>query len=79
MEKLEHYRSCIQTLLEKHSNYKSLDEDVESELFFDSLRDHYQLMRVGWKGLKRIYYNILHFDKGNLPTPFQVLPLGVAL
>jgi hypothetical protein len=62
MDKLEHYRACIQTLLEKHSQYKSRSEDVESELVFDSVRDHYQLMRVGWKGLKRVYYTILHFD-----------------
>jgi hypothetical protein len=62
MDKLEHYRSCIQTLLEKHSQYKSCEEDVESQLFFDTVRDHYQLMRVGWKGLKRVYYTVLHFD-----------------
>jgi hypothetical protein len=62
MDKLEHYRSCIQTLLEKHSQYKSREENVESEIFFDTVRDHYQLMRVGWKGLKRVYYTVLHFD-----------------
>ena len=62
MDKLEHYRSCIQTLLERHSQYKSRDEDVESALLFDPVRDRYQLMRIGWKGLKRIYSIILHFD-----------------
>ena len=49
MDKLEHYRSCIQTLLEKHSHSKSRNKEVESELFFDPIRDHYQLIRVGWK------------------------------
>jgi hypothetical protein len=38
MDKLEHYRFCIQTLLEKHSQYKSGDEDIESALFFDPVR-----------------------------------------
>ncbi len=47
MDKLEHYRTCIQTLLEKHSQSKPRNEDVENELFFDSTRDHCQLMRVG--------------------------------
>lgn len=60
MDKLEHYRSCIQTLLQSHSDFPS--EDVESQLLFDTVRDHYQLMRVGWKGLKRVYYIVLHFD-----------------
>lgn len=62
MDKLEYYRSCIQTLLEKYSQSKPRNEEVENELFFDSIRDHYQLMRVGWKGLERIYYTVLHFD-----------------
>jgi hypothetical protein len=62
MDKLEHYRSCIQTLLEKHSQSKPRDKDVENELIFDFIRDHYQLMRVGWKDLERIYYTVLHFD-----------------
>lgn len=62
MDKLEYYRSCIQNLLEKHSQYKSGDEDIESALFFDPVRDRYQLMRIGWKGLKRIYHTVLHFD-----------------
>jgi hypothetical protein len=62
MDKLEHYRSCIQTLLEKHSQSKPRNKDVDNELIFDSIRDHYQLMRVGWKDLERIYYTVLHFD-----------------
>jgi hypothetical protein len=62
MDKLEHYRTCIQNLLKHHSHYKNQDEDIASELFFDTTRDHYQLMRVGWKGLKRVYHTVLHFD-----------------
>ena len=62
MDKLKHYRTCIQTLLEQHSHYKSYQEDVESQLCFDLIRDHYQLMRVGWKDLHRTYHIVLHFD-----------------
>lgn len=42
MDKLDHYRTCIQTLLEQHSQFKISDEDVDNELFFDPVRDHYQ-------------------------------------
>jgi len=52
MDKLEHYRFCIQSLLEKYSQSKPRNQEVENQLFFDSIRDHYQLMRVGWKGLE---------------------------
>ena len=62
MDKLNHYRTCIQTLLERHSQPKTDNTEVEDELFFDTVRDHYQLMRVGWNGLSRIYHTVLHFD-----------------
>jgi hypothetical protein len=62
MDRLDHYRSCIQSLLEQHGQYKSQAEEIESELLFDPVRDHYQLMRVGWKGLTRVYHTVLHFD-----------------
>jgi hypothetical protein len=65
MDKVEHYRACIQTFLEKHSHYPAQAEEVESELFFDSVRDHYQLMRVGWKGSNRVYHTVFHFDIRN--------------
>ncbi|NES64623.1 MAG: hypothetical protein F6K24_04855 [Okeania sp. SIO2D1] len=42
MDKLELYRTCIHTLLEKYGQSKFRNEDVENELFFDSIRNHYQ-------------------------------------
>ena len=62
MDRLERYRKAIQTLLEQHSQVRKRDEDIEDELFFDTTRDHYQLMCVGWEELTRVYHTILHFD-----------------
>lgn len=62
MDILNHYRTCIQTLLTNHSHYRKSQEDVETLLCFDTERDHYQLMRVGWRGLNRVYHTVLHFD-----------------
>jgi XisI protein len=62
MERLEMYRNCIKHLLEEHSKFNETESDIESEIFFDKDRDRYQLMRVGWNGLKRIYYTVMHFD-----------------
>jgi len=62
MDKLESYRSCIEILLEKYAQFQSENKEVENQLFFDQIRNHYQLMRVGWKELERIYYTVLHFD-----------------
>jgi hypothetical protein len=62
VDRLEHYRKAIQKLLEQYSQFKAQDEEIENELFFDTNRDHYQLMSVGWNGLERVYYTVLHFD-----------------
>jgi hypothetical protein len=62
MDKLDHYRTCVQTLLEQHSTTKTQGKDVEDILLFDTVCDHYRLMRVGWKGLTRVYHTVLHFD-----------------
>ncbi|MEO1636164.1 MAG: XisI protein [Cyanobacteria bacterium J06631_9] len=62
MDRIEHYRKAIQSLLEQHSQFGTQDDDVENELFFDNIRDHYQLMVVGWEDLDRIYHTVLHFD-----------------
>jgi hypothetical protein len=64
VDKIELYRASIQTLLKEHDRHllKNNNDDVENELFFDVERDRYQLMRVGWKELKRVYYTIMHFD-----------------
>lgn len=62
MDKLAQYRTYLKKLLTKHSSIKSKATDIETELLFDTDHDHYQLMRVGWKGLTRVYYTVLHFD-----------------
>jgi len=62
MDRLDSYRQAIQTLLEQHSGPVNPDEDIEDQLFFDTVHDHYQLMRVGWNHLKRTYYTVLHVD-----------------
>ena len=62
MDKLAFYRSCVQTLLESHGDSALDDNGVEMALCFDSVRDRYLLMRVGWDGLNRVYHSMLHFD-----------------
>lgn len=63
MDTLNHYRQIIQELLEDYARLSNPTQDeVETELIFDPVRDHYQLFQVGWLGDYRIYGSILHFD-----------------
>ena len=68
MANIEHYRQCIQTILQEHGTYKPQHDkydEIDTELIFDTIHDHYQLMYVGWNGFERIYYSIIHFDIKN--------------
>jgi hypothetical protein len=62
MEKVAQYREYIQTLLSEYAKDDRDDNEVEVQLLFDTIRDHYQWMNVGWQGLKRIYHSVIHID-----------------
>lgn len=62
MAKLDQYRKYIQELLTKYASYKPSEEDVEEQLIFDTVRDHYQILDIGWDGYDRIYNCVIHLD-----------------
>jgi len=61
MATLETYRKYIQELLTEHSKLV-WDDRIKAETIFDTERDRYQLVYVGWQGSKRIYGVVLHLD-----------------
>jgi hypothetical protein len=62
MDKLIKYREFLQALLSRYAQEDVSDESVEVQLMIDTQHDHYQWMNVGWRGSKRIYHCIMHFD-----------------
>lgn len=62
MDKLMQYRQLVQQLLQGYAAIGSPDPEVETQIVFDTERDHYQLMNVGWKNRRRIYGCFLHID-----------------
>ncbi len=62
MDKIEKYRQYIQTLLSRYTRDDVSDNEVEVQLIFDTERDHYQWMNVGWQQFTRIYRCVMHFD-----------------
>ncbi|MBU7583309.1 MAG: XisI protein [Nostoc sp. TH1S01] len=65
MAKIDKYREYIQNLLTKYGSYKPSEEDVEVQLIFDTARDHYQILDIGWDGYNRIYNCVIHLDIKN--------------
>ncbi|NEP22195.1 XisI protein [Moorena sp. SIO3I6] len=62
MEKVAQYREYVQRLLNDYAKDDVSNHEVEVQLIFDTLRDHYQWMNVGWEDLNRIYRSIVHLD-----------------
>jgi hypothetical protein len=62
MDKVEKYRSYIQKLLTDYASLGPADEEVQTELIFDTERDHYQVVYNGWRNRIPKYGCVLHLD-----------------
>ena len=62
MDKIEQYREVVQKLLQEYVKLSRDNSGIETELICDTIRDHYQIVHVGWLGERRIYGCILHLD-----------------
>ncbi len=67
MEKVEQYRQLLQSTLTEYGEYLNNSHEGETEIqtIFDTVRDHYQLMLVGFRGDKRQYGSLFHADIKN--------------
>jgi hypothetical protein len=62
MANLEQYSQNVQKLLQEYAAFSKDEQEVETELIFDTARNHYQLVHVGWQNDRRIYGCIIHLD-----------------
>ena len=62
MEKLERYRTYIKQLLSDYASLSPSDGEAETELIFDTERDHYQVVNTGSKNRQPMYGCVLHLD-----------------
>jgi hypothetical protein len=62
MAKLDDYRRYVQQVLERYGQLKPAYGDLERQLLFDPVRDHYLLSTVGWHQRQRVYGCLVHVD-----------------
>jgi len=62
MAGLEKYRMIIKRILNEYAQYKPAYGEIETETVFDTERDHYELVHVGWEEKKRIHGSVIHVD-----------------
>jgi hypothetical protein len=60
MERLN-YKEIVQKILESHVKNCS-NSQTEVQLIFDTERDRYQVLHIGWEGLSRVFGCIIYVE-----------------
>jgi PAS domain-containing protein len=62
MDKLTNYRQYIQEFLTEQTQGQIIGGNIETEIIFDSDRDRYLLIDLGWQEHQRIYNCVIHLE-----------------
>ena len=62
MGKLERYREIVRRLVEEYASIKPSHGQIETEAVVDPERNHYEVMHVGWDGVRRVHGVVVHID-----------------
>src|SRR5438034_6463086 len=62
MDKKERYRLIVRRLIEEYASYIPANGQIETEAIVDSNLDHYEVMHVGWDGVRRVHGSVVHID-----------------
>jgi len=73
MDKLNYYRQCLREFLTQYANYGSEDQNMETQLIFDTENDHYLLLRTGWDKKCRIHSCIFHYNNIKILRSLHIL------
>jgi len=80
MDKLTQYRDWIQRVLDKYSQVKPANGEIEVYKFFDRQDDHYQVFHAGWNQYRRVFGPLIHIDiiDGKIWIQYDGTEVGVA-
>jgi len=62
MDNLDRYREIVRQLICEYASYKPSHGQIETEAIIDPERDHYEVMQVGWDGVRRVHGSVIHID-----------------
>lgn len=62
MDKLTFYRQAVRKIIEEYAGYKPSHGQIETEAIVDPEKDHYEVMHVGWDGVRRVHGSVVHID-----------------
>lgn len=79
MASLEHIREAVMAVLNELAEPPVTHGEIEIERIFDTVRDHYQLVSVGWRNKERVYGAFVHLDNKNKKSWVQLNNTDVEL
>jgi hypothetical protein len=62
MDRVERYREIVRRVIEEYARYKPSHGQIETEAAIDGDHEHYELMHVGWDGVRRVHGSVIHID-----------------
>jgi hypothetical protein len=62
MDTLEQYRAIIRKIIHEYASYKPSHGQIETEAIIDPELDHYEVMHIGWDGVRRVHGCVIHID-----------------
>jgi XisI protein len=88
MDKLKRYREIVRRLIEEYASYKPANGQIETEAIVDREGNHYEVMHIGWDGVRRVHGAVIHidihgdkvwiqYDGTNRPVAEELLAAGI--
>lgn len=62
VDHLSRYREIVRDIVLERASQKLAHGEVRTEAIIDLENDHYEVMRVGWHGQRRIHGCVIHLD-----------------
>ena len=64
-DKLNKYQPIVKQLLMAYAEIKPANGEIEVETIFDTERNHYQIVHLGWLHQRWVHYCVIHLDIRN--------------
>lgn len=62
MDRVGRYREIVRRLIEEYASIPAAYGDIHTEPVIDPVRDHYEVVNVGWLGQDRVHGTSIHID-----------------
>lgn len=62
MDKMNRYREIVKHIVQEYGSWFPKNGHVQTEVVVNPDIDHYEVVRVGWEGERRIHHSSIHLD-----------------